>query len=492
MTPEARRLLVAGLVGFAATYGVLSINRSPLLPGVNGDSVEYLGAAESFASSRTFEVPIAGWSDPDSVSVLAHFPPGFPVLISLPMGAGATSPAAALWVMAISTGVAVTVLTLLVVETLGLSAGLLTALLLMLTPVWVRLDLSIWSEPCYLAVTAALLYAMLRRPTWSWLHGLLAAAGLAIRYVGVAGTLAAVAWAGIQEGSWRRRLGRIAWAAGPSALFLLWWRHRVGTGGGTIRHLGYYGDLGRNVRQLGILLRQWLLPTTFNPLWAAALVALVGLAVVAVAARRGMWRDSRRALLLGAMALYSGCYVAVVVGSRMFADPRIPFDERMLVPVLVLVTAAFAASAVELARWAGRWGWVALAVVITAWGVAAFRQDRGLVSVVNQRGMYFTFMGWSVDPALRWVENESAAYDVIYTDDPSLVYFQTGRHARALPLVGEDLGAFRDRFGEKSSAVVITYPAQVGNLPDEELVRLLGLRAVVRTRMGSVYVPGAQ
>lgn len=493
MTPEARRLLLAALAGFAATYAVLSINRSPLLPGVNGDSVEYLSAAQSFASNGTFEVPVANWTDSDSVSVLAHFPPGFPLLISLPLGGSTSAPAAALWVMAVSTGVAVMVVTLLVAETLGLAVGLLTVLLLMVAPVWARLDLAIWSEPSYLAVTAILLYAMVRRPTSAWLHGLLAAAGFAIRYVGVAGTLAVVVWAALQEGGRKQRIARVAWAAAPSAAFLLWWRHRVGSGGGTIRRLGFYGEPGRNVQQLALLLRQWLLPASENiGLWAVGLVAVAGVAVLVLAARRGIWRDVPRArLLLRAMVLFSGCYLAVVVGSRMFADPRIPFDDRMLAPVLVFVTVAFAASAVELARWGGHWGLIVLTVAVAAWSVPAFLQARGLVSLVNQRGMYFTFMGWTVDPVLRWVENESGAYDRIYTDDPALVYFQTGRHARALPLVGEDLEAFRGRFREAPAAVVILYPPQVGNLPDEDFVQLLGLRTVVRTRLGAVYVPDA-
>ena len=131
MTLEARRILLAAVAGFVALYGVLSINRSPLLPGVSGDSVEYLSAARSFADRKTLEVPGTRWTDADSVATLAHFPPGFPVLISLPLRGETSGRAAALWVMAVSAGIALFVITLLAAEWFGFPAATLTALLLL-------------------------------------------------------------------------------------------------------------------------------------------------------------------------------------------------------------------------------------------------------------------------------------------------------------------------------------------------------------------------
>jgi hypothetical protein len=492
MTPGAQRVLVAALAGFGAMYGVLSINRSPLLPGVHGDSVEYMSAAESFAQRRTFEVPVADWSDTDSVSVLSHFPPGFPVLIALPLGGETSARAAALWVMAVSAGLAALVVTLLAAEVFGVATGALGTLLLLISPVCVRLHLAIWSEPTYLAVTALLLYAMVRRPRWSWCHGLLAVVGVAIRYVGIAGALAAALWALTNARSWRERLSGFALAIAPSFIFLVWWERLVARGGGAIRRIGVYGEFGRNAQQLEIMLREWLLPRgrAGDP-WAAmgtGIVAVVGLVVLIGAARRGLWRGGERPSFLLAAGLFSGCYASVVVLSRFFADPRIPFDDRMFLPVLILVTVAFVASATELARWKGRAGWAVLVVALGVWGGYAVRQARDFVSVVNQVGMYFTFMGWTVDPTLRWVQDDSGAYDAIYSNDPALVYFQTGRHARYLPIVGDDLAAFQRRFQESSAAVVITYPPQVGNLSDDVFTRLLGLRNVVRTERGAAYV----
>jgi hypothetical protein len=77
---------------------------------------------------------------------------------------------------------------------------------------------------------------------------------------------------------------------------------------------------------------------------------VVGLLILSLAARHGAWRSPERRHLLRAVLLYGAGYVAVLFASRVLADPRIPFDSRLFMPVLVLITLAFFASATELAR----------------------------------------------------------------------------------------------------------------------------------------------
>ena len=490
MNHDARRTLLAVFAAGSAVYGVLTINRTWLTPGAHADSVHYLGAAESFERSRTFEVPVTRWSSPDSVEPLSHFPPGFPLLISLPLSLGTQTHAAALWVMALSAGVAVAFFTLLVSEAFGVGAGLLSAVLLLITPVFVRLHLAIWSEPSYLAVTAVLLYVMVKRPAWAWAHGLLAGAGLMIRYVGVAGTLAAVVWAAVKGESRRERLTGMAWAAAPSALFLLWWSRSVAGAGEAIREVGVYGGLGRNLSQAVAMLPDWLVPGGWGGgAWPAAFLVLVGVLVIGQAVRSGAWLGPEKAPRLRAVLIYGACYLLVVLASRLLADPRIPFDSRILLPVLVLTTLVFAVSATELARSAGSRGWALLIVAMAIWSAAALREDRIGVASVNEQGLYFTYEGWMIDPVIRWVDNQSSPFDVIYSNEPTLLYYQSSRHAKELPNRGEDLEAFGRAFRERPGAVVFAYPVHVDNLPEQLFVERLGLQPVVRTGMGAVYVP---
>jgi hypothetical protein len=223
--------------------------------------------------------------------------------------------------------------------------------------------------------------------------------------------------------------------------------------------------------------------------WLAAWLVVVGLAVVLVTARRGVWRGETRRALLHAALVYGGCYTLVVVASRLFADPRILFDARMLMPVLVLATVLFVASAGELAREGGVRGWVIFGLATVVWLGAAVREDRAMVAAVNERGMYFTFVPWAVEPAVIWLEEASAAFEVVYSNEPALVHFLAGRHAKDLPVAGEDLASFERAFRAAPGAVVVFDPLQPSHLPADVFVRALGLHTVVRGSMGVVLAP---
>lgn len=490
MNQDARRVLLAVFAGGAAVFGVLTINGTWLTPGAHGDSVAYVSAAESFAERRTFEVPMTAWSDPDSVTSLSHFPPGFSLLLSVPMFWGTQSHAAALWVMALSAGVSVVFLSLLASEAFGVGAGILFASLLLITPVFVRLHLVIWSEPTYLAMTALMLYVMVKRPSSAWAYGLLACAGLMVRYVGVAGTLAAVGWAALRATSVRERVTRAVWAGAPSTVFLLWWGRTVDRSGEAIREVGVYGGVGRSFSQAAGMIVEWLVPGGWaGGTWPAVGLVAAGALVIGVAGRRGSWHAQERRSLRHAVMLYGTCYVSVVLVSRFLADPRIPFDSRLFLPVLVLVTLVFAASATELARAAGTKGWVVLGVAVGVWCVGAVREDRMGIAAVNENGVYFTNGAWMIDPVIRWVDNQSAQFETIYSNEPALLYYQSGRHAKELLNEGEDFDAFRRVFDHRPGAMVFAYPLHVGNIPEEVFAEAFGLRRVVRTSMGAVYVP---
>jgi hypothetical protein len=159
-------------------------------------------------------------------------------------------------------------------------------------------------------------------------------------------------------------------------------------------------------------------------------------------------------------------------------------------PVLALTTLVFSASATELARAVGAKGWALLAVGVGVWGFAALREDRVGIASVNEQGLYFTNGAWMIDPVIRWVDNRSAAFELIYSNEPALLYYQSGRHAKELPRLGEDLDGFAAVFRERPGAVVFAYPLHVDNVPEREFAERLGLEQVMRTGMGAVYVPG--
>ncbi len=502
--PEFVRLAAALVLGFVAMYGVLAINRSPLLPGASSDSVSYVEAARSFARTGALTVPSTEWSSPDSVGRLSNFPPGFPVLLSVPMRLGVPAYSSALMVMAVSSGVVVAMVLLLVGESFGLGAGLLAAALVMLTPAFVKLDLAIWSEPTFLALTLATLWAMVRRPRSPILYGLLAAAALSVRYVGVAGSALACIWAAVQAGSRRERAVAAAVAGAPSGLFGVLWLWYVHAGAGAGRHAAVYGGLGEIVRGIGENLRQvpgllvdWLLPTPLqaHETLAVAVLVLGALGFVAALAR-GSWATPARGRFLLLAGIYAGLYCSVVLLAKLLApyvaplDARtfaVPFDVRIFAPVLVLAECVVAASIVSLGP---RWRIPALAAA-GLWCAFMVRDIHQGVTLANRVGRFYTYRAWISDPTIRWLDNQSRPYHVVYSNEPDLVYFQTGRHAKLLPHAGGDLTGFRAAFHAHPGVLFFAEPPHPRDIPPAAFAAWLHLLLVVRTRLGAIYVPAA-
>ena len=482
------RALMSAVAGFAAMYGVLAMNHSGLVPGASSDSVAYLTAAESLVRRADLRIPVTSWNSPDSDAVLAHFPPGLPLLISLPMHFHVRAQRAALWVMAASSGLSVAAAFMLGADMAGLAAGSIAAALLLLTPVYVKMNFAIWSEPSYIALTMVMLWMMAKRPTWAAGYGFLAAAGVAVRYVGIAGSATAVTWAALQGRTLKDRVVGAAVAGAPSAIFLLWWRSYVAASGGAIRRLGFYPRLGPNLTQLREMFAEWLVPGSWHGNgWAAMALVALGLIVVAGSVRSGSWKG-RRPWAVPAW-IYGAVYVVVVAASRLFADYRIPFDARIFSPLLVLATVAVAVSAVDVARAHGRLASLALAGVGLGWGASMAADIHTGVEVVNQQGRFYTYRGWVSDQAIGWLKNRSRPYATVYSNEPALVYYHTGRHAKMLPDMGEDLAAFGETFKEHPGAVFLARPPHVRNVPEGRLVAMLGLIPAVRTELGVVYVP---
>jgi hypothetical protein len=128
-----------------------------------------------------------------------------------------------------------------------------------------------------------------------------------------------------------------------------------------IRRLAFYGDLGPSMKQGTTTLASWLVPdpdAALDPADAmphrGAIAAMAGVLLVVVVVT-GVWRARRERVassaggsseadrpdalrLIAAATLLVACYLGLLVVSRLVADPGIPFDERILAPVIVLAT----------------------------------------------------------------------------------------------------------------------------------------------------------
>jgi len=481
---------IAGAVSLAIT--------APPGPGLDPDAASYLGAAESLARGHGYRVPIANWVTSDTTSALSHFPPGYPTAIALPIALGASPVNAARVTNAVSVFVDIALVTWLVASTAGIAAGIGLALTLMAMPAFVEVHLSVLSEPLFLSCITAALAAMVsaaqqaeERSTLyrALLAGLAAAAAMLTRYAGAAVVAAVSLWMLLQPGRTTARLRRAATALAPSALLVGWWFvyvHLTSTVR-AIRSFGAYGGIQETLRMGAATIVAWLVPLMSDQtLPGRAWIALAMIAAIAWLVRRGarLAHQSPCGMLLGAAGMLAVCYVAVLLASRLLADPYIPFDNRMLAPLFVLVAVAMSASWRD-SRMPLR---VVCAVGLLAWLGASLTVTTDEISWVLDNGQDLDQQQWRASPLLAWARL-NAPDRPLYSNWAPAVYFHLHRSSHEIPGDAEMLPAFVDTLRARDGVVLlfdVPSPDQVGA---DTLVNAPGLTPLARVTDGTVLAP---
>ena len=491
-----RARVVAALVAGALACGaVLFISRPPA-PGLDPDAMSYAGAGESLARTGRLRIPDADWWDTDSTSALAQFPAGFPAAIAVGVGAGLPPVQAARWVEAIAAFVMVLTIVLLLQSTAGTPAGVIAALLLAATPALFDNYIRVLSEPLFLMCLTLALAAMVRRPERPFFAGLAAAAAESVRYAGIAVGIAAVLWAFRRSGPWRERAERALEAALPVVVLHTWWKvrlHAVGAEAPPVSHLqrGVPATLREGMRTIA----EWLTPslggTTIRWLLAAAL--FIGAVWLVRRTLRRMPRDARatgRRRLFNAAGLLALCYAGVLLFSRAFVGGGIPFDERLLSPLFLL--AIVVAAACLRIRWSA---WSppvrgAVAAGVLAWAVGGTLENLDQLEGLGEDGWGYSGRKWQPSAEQRWLQTDGDRYQ-LFSNNPMLVYFLTGRPSRELPDTA-DATTLRDFAGtleEQHGAVVGFDEAYRPMDPPGFLAAVLGLAPLARLEHMTVWIP---
>jgi len=453
------RWLPALVLAFVAFALVLDITDPPA-PGLDPDAVAYLGNADALAHQGAFLTPSARWWDPDSSTMLAHFPPGFAVAIAVPVRLGMDPQQGARLVEALSAFVTTATLVLLVADATAPLAGILLGVALIGMSSMHLVHVSVLSEPLFLALLALTLAAMARRPERPAVAGLLAALGALVRYAGLSLVGAVALWSFARRGTLAERVRRTGAAVFPAVVLQgLWFvRTRLVATKEPIRRLGIYGNFGPSLREAGATIESWLVPdpdALTEPMRLRGVLAVAGAAlliVVTLAAVRAIVRgcaandvrtglpESRDALAIrsiGAASLLVLCYVALLVVSRVIADPGIPFDERILAPMIVLGTTIFATGLALL--WNGSTSElpkIAVAGALLGWWCAAGSVTVDQARRVRDYGSDFGSDDWRRSDLIEWARTNGAGHP-LYTNWVAAVYFHLRRPARDVPMLGE-------------------------------------------------------
>lgn len=510
------RLLPAAILGIAAFALVLAITDPPG-PGLDPDALSYMGAAESVVAHGTWRIPTAKWASADSTAPLEHFPPGFSTTLALPVKLGMAPPQAARLVEALCAAITTMVLVLLVSGATTPLAGILLAIALFATPAMYEVHVSVLSEPLFFACLALTLAAMTCAPDRPLRAGIPAALSALTRYAGMSCVGAVALWSLMQRAPLATRIRRAVVATLPALVLQGAWvlRTRHAAGPAAIRKFAVYTrDLGATFAQGARTIGAWLVPDSdaaldpqphhgLLPVVAAALLLLlVGSGV------RQLWRGRRQATddrerhdvdprrLLAASALLLVCYLGMILVSRLLADPRIPFDNRMLAPALLLVTTIVATALA--AWWRGAHTEIARIAVCGAllgWLAASASVTETADRYIRLWGSDFAGEQWRRSELLEWARTAGASVP-LYSTWPAAVYFHLHRPARQVPLRDDAPGlvAFPDTLRARGGRVLVFDVADPEHMPPSALVASPGLRVVARLKDGVVLaardVPG--
>ena len=494
------RLAPAALLGILAFTLVLAVTDPPG-PGLDPDALSYMGAAESLVAHGAYRIPTASWASADSTSPLAHFPPGYSTALAIPVALGMTPPQAARLVEALAATATVITLVLVVGAATTTLAGVLLGVALIVTPAMATVHLSVLSEPLFLALLALTLAAIVYAPDRPLRAGIVAVLGAMVRYAGVSLVAAVALWSFARRGPLRERLRRAAISVLPAALLEIAWvvRTRLESGGEhAIRHFALYGDLGPTLREGGATLRDWLVPETDAgwPVPHRGMIALLAAVVLVVLVARGARAASAGARgrawrLLRACALLAGCYAAMIIVSRLIADPAIPLDERILAPFLLLVTTG---TAVAIACWwlstSSRVARTAVSVALIGWCVASasVALDHGRFAL--DYGADFAGEQWRHSALLDWARTNGASHP-LYTNWPAAVYFHLHRPSYSLPEPDEanEVAGFVDTLRRRDGRALVFDAPNADDIVARTLTEQPGLRVVARSSDGVVLAP---
>jgi 4-amino-4-deoxy-L-arabinose transferase-like glycosyltransferase len=483
------RLAASLAVGALAFAGTLAIT-SGAGPGLDPDSMSYMEAATTLAHAGALRDVQRDWESADSTMPLAHWPPGYPVAIAGAERLGFGARQGARVIGAIAAFVTIAVITWLVGAVAGVGPGIVAGLLVLVTPAVVQVHESMLSEPLFIALLVLTLAAMVRAPARPLVSGTLAGLASIVRYAGISVVGGVVVWQFARTGTLRERVERAMTAAVPAVLLQGAWVLRTmhGAGPSAIRQISLYGEITSTLREGWRTTSAWLVPG-MGEVWG--IFVGVGVAVligVAIWEARPL-RERQAAALAG--VLLAACYLALVLASRLIADPGIPLDDRLMAPLLVLVEVAMVLIIAPAWR-----GWpssakVLVAVLVTLWWGAALRVSAISARYAVQTGNDFAEDCWRDSPLVAWVRSNGAGH-ALFTNVPEALYFHAGRLSHELP-DEEDAttgAAFVDTLLRRN-ALVVDFDETCGALenPDSILARV-PLREVVSVPTGRVLAPG--
>lgn len=363
-----------------------------------------------------------------------------------------------------------------------------------------------WSEPLFLVFFLTALYFAIR----FWNTGLerfliasalFASLSVLTRYVGFGALVALVGlalWSNSRPA--KRRAVRAAMVSAVATVTLAPWAIRNASLSSQVvdRAWGIYGTGAEVLRGFFSTASTWVLPVEVpRVIRGAALLTIAGVWCVWFYRRSRRGESGRSSLvpdwrLITPIIAFACGYFAVVAFSRIFLDPLVPADFRMMSPILVLLVVGLGAAvgahlkAQTSFGWPGRTSRMVLAAILIVNG------SRVAVDVAEAHGNAYQYSAprWTRSRVLEYV-SRSDRTATVYSTHPDLIRFQTGRLASEWKGLDLEMGSAAGKSGAPAPSMLAVFfglPGPGMSVNEEQRLAGWGVNLMISDDTGALFV----
>jgi hypothetical protein len=508
-----KRILLYGLLALLA----VAIHLSTSLRwgvGVSHDSVFYYSSAQNLLEGHGLQWPSGG----TTLKPLVHFPPLYPLTLSLVGYLMGDITRGATWISALFFTMNVLLIAWLIyLGTVSHIASLIGGFISLISPIFLDIHLDMMSEPLYLTCALASLGMIVlylkSQKRWQFFAAAIASSlAFLTRYVGVSivatGCIALLLWFPAKI---KRKLS-IAIGYGFVAVIpsVIWYfRNYLLTGSFTNRVLGFHSVSFTQLKEGAITLASWILPVEipFRSRFAVTAIVLLiigGLLLWAEYLQKtGDKRSPTDFRLFHVLILHGVIYILGLAFSLTFTDASTRLDNRILSPVLVIAfilgVVSFTWAIARIRPWSNSVSkWIGVVVSMALICVYAYRSVF-LIADVYQHGRGFSGELWRDSQVIERIRSLDREV-VLYSNEAFPLYYLTGISAYWVPEKYDPVKAtlrtnyeelmdtMRQDLSHRNSALVLFHPTALDQgMPSlEELT--VELVEVFQADDGAIYV----
>jgi hypothetical protein len=442
-------VFLVGLGLLALLGGLVIWYVTPFGAGIYYDSLEYVAAAKNFASGLGLVRMTC-----NSVEPMTRYPPLYSLTLSIFgfLGYNPVGGARFLDIVCMAGSIVVAGLITLKI-TKNHFFSLLAAFIMSVSPMVIQSFSWIMSEPLYIFLMLTCIYLFdqyldTRSFKFLVIAAIVASLAVVTRFIGVALITSCILVLIVQlknkkrvfDDKFRNPVVIFSFISLlPLALWLL--RSRMLSGSATNRTMGWYLSSPDRIIPLAYIAK-WFIPWEGNLTWNwKAMVILVVLFISFAVLCIGLIKLIRNSSLLKILIVNIVIYLGLVLLLMAVADPLTPLDNRLLLPVYVLI-GILIISGISYVWGLPHWVYKTVAALMTIYMVT-FQSYQAAAIINNLRvdGQFYASSVWQnsdVSSALLTLNSNK-----IYTNDMTAVYFGTSQPSCIIPLDNDPSGLKR-------------------------------------------------